>query len=51
MTEKDVIIQDTKRELKRVQMENEKLKATIEEKDYLLYLQQRWIDFLTGSKE
>lgn len=51
MTEKDVIIQDTKRELKRVQMENEKLKATIEEKDYLLSLQQRWIDFLTGSEE
>ena len=51
MTEKDVIIQDTKRELKRVQMENEELKAAIEEKDYLLSLQQRWIDFLVGSKE
>ena len=51
MTEKDVIIQDTRRELKRLQGENEELKASIEDKEYLLRLQRIWIDFLMGVKD
>lgn len=51
MTEKDVIIQDMRRELKAMKEENAKLKATIEEKDVILAMQRNWIDFLLGGKD
>lgn len=51
MTEKDVIIQDMRRELKVMKEENAKLKATIEEKDVILAMQRNWIDFLLGGKD
>lgn len=43
MTEKDVIIQDMRRELKQTKAENEKLKERIEEQEKVITLKEEWI--------
>ena len=43
MTEKDVIIQDMRRELKQTKAENEKLKERIAEQEKVITLKDEWI--------
>jgi hypothetical protein len=43
LTEKDVIIQDMRRELKQTKAENEKLKERIEEQEKVITLKEEWI--------
>lgn len=43
MTEKDVIIQDMRRELKATKAENEKLKERVAEQETIISLKDEWI--------
>ena len=43
MTEKDVIIQDMRRELKATKAENEKLKERVAEQESIITLKDEWI--------
>lgn len=43
MTEKDVIIQDMRRELKATKAENEKLKERVAEQETIITLKDEWI--------
>lgn len=43
MTEKDVIIQDMRRELKATKSENEKLKGRVAEQESIITLKDEWI--------